>query len=65
MAKNVETGRATVLKALKMLEPVYTRKPGNFQLQIFFNAKSIFNSIDCISVQLFYLALQESKQRTF
>ncbi|MGB0887485.1 MAG: DUF4835 family protein [Vicingaceae bacterium] len=40
MAKNVETGRATVLKALKMLEPVYTRKPGNFQLQIFFNAKS-------------------------
>lgn len=40
MAKNVEVGRAAVLKSLKLLDAVYTRKPGNFQLQIFFNAKS-------------------------
>ena len=40
MAKNVEVGRAGVLKSLKLLEPVFNRKPGNIQLQMFFNAKS-------------------------
>jgi hypothetical protein len=40
MAKNVESGRATVFNSLKLLEKVYERKPGSFQLQIFFNAKS-------------------------
>jgi hypothetical protein len=40
MANDVIGGRAVVLKSLKALEQVYDRKPGNFQLQIFFNAKS-------------------------
>ena len=40
MAKNVETSRASVLTSLNLLELVYKRRPGNFQLQIFFNAKS-------------------------
>ncbi len=40
MAKNVEVGRAAVLKSLKKLEKVFDRKPGSFQLQVFFNAKS-------------------------
>jgi hypothetical protein len=55
MAKNVQNGRAEVLKSLKMLEGVYDRKPGNFQLQIFFNAKS--NEI----VDLFTEALPKEK----
>ena len=55
MAKNVQTGRAEVLKSLKMLEQVYQRKPGNFQLQIFFNAKS--NEL----VDLFKEALPKEK----
>ena len=40
MAKNVPSARAEVLNALKLLEKVYERKPGSFQLQVFFNAKS-------------------------
>jgi len=40
MAKNVQTGRATVLTSLKTLEQVYVRNPANFILQIFFNAKA-------------------------
>ncbi len=40
MSKDVATGRAGVLTSLKMLDKVYERKPGSFQLQIFFNAKS-------------------------
>lgn len=55
MAKNVETGRAAVLNSLKLLEQVYQRKPGNFQLQIFFNAKS--NEL----VDLFTEALPKEK----
>jgi len=55
MANNVNGGRAVVLKALKELEQVYDRKPGNFQLQIFFNAKS--NEI----VDLFSEALGKEK----
>lgn len=55
MAKNVQVGRAAVLKSLKLLEQVYERKPGNFQLQIFFNAKS--NEI----VDLFKEAIPKEK----
>ena len=55
MAKNVPTGRAGVLNSLKLLEQVYDRKPGGFQLQIFFNAKS--NEI----VSLFSEALPKEK----
>ena len=40
LAGNLEKGRADVLESLKLLEKVYDRKPGNFQLQIFFNSKS-------------------------
>ena len=40
MAKNVVVGRATVLKSLGKLEKVFDRKPANFQMQVFFNAKS-------------------------
>jgi hypothetical protein len=40
MAKNVQTGRASVLKSLNSLEQVYVRNPANFILQIFFNAKA-------------------------
>ena len=55
MAKNVEVGRAGVLRSLKLLEPVFDRKPGNIQLQMFFNAKS--NEI----VDLFVEALSKEK----
>jgi hypothetical protein len=55
MAKNVQNGRAVVLSSLKLLEQVYNRKPGNFQLQIFFNAKS--NEI----VDLFSEAIPKEK----
>lgn len=55
MAKNVVVGRASVLKSLKQLEQVYTRKPGGFQLQIFFNSKS--NEI----VDLFVEGLSKEK----
>ena len=55
MSKNVPTGRAAVLKSLKLLEQVYLRKPGGFQLQIFFNAKS--NEI----VDLFTEAIPKEK----
>ena len=55
MAKNVVVGRASVLKSLKQLEQVYNRKPGGFQLQIFFNAKS--NEI----VDLFVEGLSKEK----
>ena len=55
MAKNVPVGRASVLKSLKLLEKVYDRNPGNFQLQIFFNSKS--NEI----VDLFLEALPKEK----
>jgi hypothetical protein len=55
MAKNVEVGRAGVLRSLKLLEPVFDRKPGNIQLQMFFNAKS--NEI----VELFSEALTKEK----
>ncbi len=40
MTKNVATSRVVVLDAIRLLEKVYERKPGSFQLQIFFNAKS-------------------------
>tara|TARA_B100000809_G_scaffold240674_1_gene263189 strand:+ start:704 stop:1612 length:909 start_codon:yes stop_codon:yes gene_type:complete len=39
MAKNVAEGRIVVLKSLLQLEEVYKRRPGNFQLKIFFNSK--------------------------
>ncbi len=55
MAKNVQGGRAVVLQSLKLLDQVYQRKPGNFQLQIFFNAKS--NEI----VELFTEAIPKEK----
>ncbi|PCJ27041.1 MAG: DUF4835 domain-containing protein [Flavobacteriales bacterium] len=55
MAKNVQSGRAVVLNSLKLLEQVYDLRPGNFQLQIFFNAKS--NEI----VDLFIEALPKEK----
>lgn len=55
MAKNVESGRAVVLTSLRLLEQVYDRKPGNFQLQMFFNAKS--NEI----VDLFVESLTKEK----
>lgn len=40
MSKDVARGRAMVFSSLQLLEKVYERKPGSFQLQIFFNAKS-------------------------
>lgn len=40
MAKDAAKGRATVLESLKLLDKVYQAKPGAFQLQLFFNAKS-------------------------
>lgn len=55
MSNNVVGGRAAVLKSLTLLEQVYDRKPGNFQLQVFFNAKS--NEI----VDLFSEALTKEK----
>ncbi|MFB0926216.1 MAG: DUF4835 family protein, partial [Vicingaceae bacterium] len=55
MSKNVVVGIASVLKSLKQLEQVYTRKPGGFQLQIFFNSKS--NEI----VDLFVEGLSKEK----
>jgi hypothetical protein len=55
MSNNVIGGRAAVLKSLTLLEQVYDRKPGNFQLQVFFNAKS--NEI----VDLFSEALTKEK----
>lgn len=39
MAENVANGRVEVLKSLMQLEEVYKRRPGNFQLKIFFNSK--------------------------
>ena len=39
MSKNVANGRIEVLKSLLQLEDVYKRRPGNFQLKIFFNSK--------------------------
>jgi hypothetical protein len=39
MAKNVAEGRVQVLKSLLQLEKVHDRRPGNFQLKIFFNSK--------------------------
>ena len=39
MAKNVANGRIEVLKSLLQLEKVHDRRPGNFQLKIFFNSK--------------------------
>ncbi|MBL4593052.1 MAG: DUF4835 family protein [Flavobacteriales bacterium] len=55
LAKNVQSGRAVILKSLKLLEQVYERKPNGFQLQIFFNAKS--NEL----VDLFTEALPKEK----
>ena len=55
MAQKVQTGRAVILTALKLLEKVYDRKPGSFLLQIFFNSKS--NEI----VELFTEALPSEK----
>ncbi|MGB0887841.1 MAG: DUF4835 family protein [Vicingaceae bacterium] len=40
MAEKVVEGRAQVLKSLLMLEKVHQRRPGNFQLKIFFNSKA-------------------------
>jgi len=40
MSKNVAQGRIEVLKSLSQLEKVYDRRPGNFQLKIFFNSKA-------------------------
>lgn len=39
MAENVVQGRVEVLKSLLQLEKVHDRRPGNFQLKIFFNSK--------------------------
>ncbi|MDG1476873.1 MAG: DUF4835 family protein [Vicingaceae bacterium] len=39
MAENVANGRIEVLKSLMLLEDVFKRRPGNFQLKIFFNSK--------------------------
>ena len=55
LAKSLQNGRAEILKSLKLLEQVYTRKPGNYNLQIFFNAKA--NEI----VDLFAEALPKEK----
>lgn len=35
-----ETGRQTIAESLKLLQKVYRDKPGSFNLQLFFNAKS-------------------------
>lgn len=40
MAEKVAEGRALVLKSLLQLEKVHQRRPGNFQLKIFFNSKA-------------------------
>lgn len=40
MAKDPAKGRAKILESLKLLDKVYTAKPGAYQLQIFFNAKA-------------------------
>jgi len=40
LSKNVAGGRAEVLKSLIQLEKVHQRRPGNFQLKIFFNSKA-------------------------
>jgi len=55
MAKDVANSRIVVLESLKLLEKVYERKPGSFQLQVFFNAKS--NEL----VDLFSNALPKEK----
>ncbi len=55
LAKNVDNGRAEVLKSLKLLESVHNRVPISFQLRVFFNAKS--NEI----VDLFSEALPKEK----
>ena len=39
MAENVANGRVEVLKSLMLLDEVFKRRPGNFQLKIFFNSK--------------------------
>ncbi|MCO6500291.1 MAG: DUF4835 family protein, partial [Vicingus serpentipes] len=39
MTQDTPKGRAEVLNSLKLLENIYTLKPGAFILQIFFNAK--------------------------
>ena len=40
MAQDMTKGRGEVLTAIKLLENIYTLKPGAFILQVFFNAKS-------------------------
>lgn len=40
MTQDMAKGRAEVLKSIKLLENIYTLKPGAFILQLFFNAKS-------------------------
>ena len=40
MSENTTKGREEVYNSLLILERVYERKPGSFQLQVFFNAKS-------------------------
>jgi hypothetical protein len=39
MHDNVEEGRATILKSLDLLKPVYAARPASFNMQVFFNAK--------------------------
>lgn len=39
MYENVEDARATILKSLDLLKPVYTARPASFAMQLFFNAK--------------------------
>ncbi len=40
MAQDPEKARKEIFEALKLLEKVFDQRPGNFQLQMFFNAKS-------------------------
>lgn len=40
MSNNLALGRVEVLKSLTQLEKVHDRRPGNFQLKIFFNSKA-------------------------
>lgn len=55
MAENTNKGREEVYSSLLLLDRVYERKPGSFQLQVFFNAKS--NEI----VELFSEGLPKEK----
>jgi hypothetical protein len=40
LVSDKETGRATIAESLKLLKKVHSDRPGSFNLQLFFNAKS-------------------------